>query len=347
MVAARSFTLGELAEALGAELEGDPARVVRGVASLEAAGPEDVSFLTNPRYRTQAASTRAGALLVGPGTSGLGPALLRVEMPQTALIALLQLFFPAPPVAPGIHPSALVAPEAQVDGTAAVGPFAVVEAGASVGPRTRVGALAFVGAGAVLEEDVVIHPRAVVAERVRVGRRVVVHSGAVLGSDGFGFVFDGSGHRKIPQVGTVRVEDDVEIGANTAVARASLGETVIRRGAKIDNLVQVAHNCQVGEHAVLAAQVGLAGSCRIGSFAMLGGQVGVADHIAVADGAMLVAQSGAGSDVDAGGVWGGSPCRPAAEWRRIVAAERRLPDLLRRVRALEARVKELEGRHGG
>jgi UDP-3-O-[3-hydroxymyristoyl] glucosamine N-acyltransferase len=194
---------------------------------------------------------------------------------------------------------------------------------------------------------VVVHPRAIVGDRVRVGHRVILHPGAVLGSDGFGFVFDGSGHQKIPQVGTVRVEDDVEVGANATVARATFGETVIRQGAKIDNLVQVAHNCQVGEHVILAAQVGIAGSSHIGSFAMLGGQVGVADHITVADGAMILAQSGVPGDVDSGGVWGGSPCRPAAEWRRIMAAERRLPDLLRRVRALEERVRALEGGHDG
>ena len=306
-----------------------------------------MSFLTSPRYRAEAERTRAGALLVPADTAGLHAALLRVPAPQMALIALLDLFFPRPPVAPGIHPSALVAPGARIDATASVGPFAVVEAGAAVGARTRVGALAFVGAEAVLGEDVVVHPRAVVGEGVRLGHRVIVHPGAVLGSDGFGFVFDGRGHRKIPQVGTVRVEDDVEIGANATVARATLGETVIRRGAKIDNLVQVAHNCQVGEHAVLAAQVGIAGSARIGNLAMLGGQVGVADHVTVADGAMLIAQSGVGSDVDTGGAWAGSPCRPAAEWRRIMAAERRLPDLLRRVRALEERVRALEGSHDG
>jgi UDP-3-O-[3-hydroxymyristoyl] glucosamine N-acyltransferase len=347
VVAPRSFSLGELARALDADLVGDPAAVVHGVAPLGAAGPGDVSFLTSPRYRAEAERTRAGALLVPSGTTGLTAALLRVPAPQMALIALLDLFFPSPRVAPGIHPAALVAPGARIDATASVGPFAVVEAGAAVGARTRVGALAFVGAEAVLGEDVVVHPRAVVGERVRLGHRVIVHPGAVLGSDGFGFVFDGRSHRKIPQVGTVRVEDDVEIGANATVARATLGETVIRRGAKIDNLVQVAHNCQVGEHAVLAAQVGIAGSSRIGDFAMLGGQVGVADHVTVANGAMLIAQSGVGSDVDTGGPWGGTPCRPAAEWRRIVAAERRLPDLLRRMRALEERVRALEGSHGG
>jgi UDP-3-O-[3-hydroxymyristoyl] glucosamine N-acyltransferase len=345
--APRSFTLGELARSLGAELDGDPAAVMRGVAPLDAAGPDEVSFLTSPRYRDQAERTRAGALLVPADTTGLGAALLRVPAPQTALIALLHLFFPAPPVAPGVHPSALVAPGARVDPAASVGAFAVVEADAVIGARSRIGALAFVGAEAVMGEDVVVHPRAVVGDRVRLGDRVIVHSGAVVGSDGFGFVFDGSGHRKIPQVGTVRVEDDVEIGANAAVDRATLGETVIRRGAKIDNLVQVAHNCQVGEHVILAAQVGIAGSSRIGSFAMLGGQVGVADHLAVAEGAILLAQSGVAGNVDTAGAWAGSPCRPVAEWRRIMAAERRLPDLLRRMRALEERVRALEGDHGG
>jgi UDP-3-O-[3-hydroxymyristoyl] glucosamine N-acyltransferase len=345
---ARSFTLGELARALGADLEGDPARVVRGVAPLDAAGPDDVSFLTNPRYRAQAEGTRAAAILVSPATDGLRPALLRVPAPQVALIALLELFFPAPPVVPGVHPTALVDPDARIAASASVGPFAVIEAQAEVGARSRIGALAFIGARARLGEDVVVHPRAVVAARVDLGHRVIVHAGAVLGSDGFGFALDEGRHRRIPQVGTVRVEDDVEIGANATVARAAFGETVIARGAKIDNLVQVAHNCRVGEHAILAAQVGIAGSSRIGSYAMLGGQVGVADHVTLADGTVLFAQAGVGGNLgDTGGIWGGSPCRPVAEWRRIQAAERRLPELLKRVRALEERVRELEGRHGG
>ena len=337
------FTLGRIAEAIGATLEGDPARVVHGVAPLDIAGPEQVSFLANPRYQRAAAQSSAGAIVVSRNVEGLPQALLRVDSPQAALIALLRLFHPEPPAAAGIHSTAVVATGAHVDPTAAVGACAVVEAEARVGARSRVGALCFVGAGAVLGDDVVLHPRVVVAEGVRIGNRVIVHPGAVLGADGFGYAFDGIMHRKIPQVGGVHIEDDVEIGANSTVDRATLGETRIGRGTKIDNLVQVGHNCDVGEDVILVAQVGVSGSCKIGNRAVLAGQVGLADHVTVGAGAILTAQSGVPNDVPEGKVWSGSPSRPSGEAKRIWAAEALLPELIRKFRALEKRVREIEG----
>jgi UDP-3-O-[3-hydroxymyristoyl] glucosamine N-acyltransferase len=336
------YTLGHLAAAIGATLEGDAGQTVRGVAPLETAGPDDVSFLTGGRYRRQADESRAGAIVAGPDVEGLACAVLRVASPETALITLLRLFHPEPDVPPGIHSLAFVAEGATVDASASVGPFAVIEAGARIGARTRVGALTFVGAGAIVGEDSTLHPGVTVWGRVRIGRRVIVHPGAVLGADGFGYMFDGAGHRKIPQVGGVEIEDDVEIGANTTVDRGTMGDTVIGHGSKLDNLVQVGHNCRVGADVILVAQVGISGSCRIGPRAMLGGQVGLADHGTVGEGAMVAAQSGIPSDVPAGGLWGGSPVRPMSEMRRIWAAEGMLPDLVRKVRALEKRVRELE-----
>jgi UDP-3-O-[3-hydroxymyristoyl] glucosamine N-acyltransferase len=338
-----SYTLGRLAEALGATLVGDPSRVISGVAPLDKAGPEHVSFLVNPRYLRAAGESTAGAVMVGPGVEGLPQALLRVDSVHTALIPLLRLFHPEVPVRPGVHPTAIVAADARIDPSASVGACAVVEGGAVIGARSTVSALCFVGAGAVLADDVVLHPRSVVSHGVSVGNRVVVHSGAVLGADGFGYAFDGRAHRKIPQVGGLRVEDDVEIGANTTIDRATLGDTLIRRGSKIDNLVQVGHNCEVGEDVILVAQVGVSGSCTIGDRAVLAGQVGIADHVTVAAGAIVTAQSGVPSDIPTGGVWSGTPCRPSMETRRIWAAETLLPELLRKVRALEKRVRELEG----
>jgi UDP-3-O-[3-hydroxymyristoyl] glucosamine N-acyltransferase len=337
------FTLGRIAEALGATLEGDPARVFLGVAPLDVAGPDQVSFLTSSRHAPAAARSAAGAVVVGREVEGLPQALLRVDSPQTAMIALLRLFHPAPPAAPGIHPTAVVAAGASVHPTALVGACAVVERNARVGARSTVGALCFVGAGAVLGADVTLHPRVVVQDDVVIGDRVVVHAGAVLGADGFGYVFDGTAHRKIPQVGGLRIEDDVEIGANSTIDRATLGETRIRRGSKIDNLVQVGHNCDVGEDVILVAQVGVSGSCTIGSRAVLAGQVGVADHVTIGAGAVLTAQSGVPSDVPDGEVWSGTPSRPSRETKRIWAAESLLPELLRRFRALEKRVREIEG----
>jgi UDP-3-O-[3-hydroxymyristoyl] glucosamine N-acyltransferase len=345
--AGASFTLGRLAEALGATLEGDAARVVTGVAPLESAGPAQVSFLSDRKYQRLAESTRAGALVVPRDATGLRCALLRVDSPQAALITLLRLFHPEPPTTPGIHPTAAVAAGARVAPTAAVGPHTVIEAGAVIGARSRIGALCFVGAGAVIGEDVLLYPRAVVRDGVRIGHRVIVHPGAVLGADGFGYAFDGSAHRKIPQVGGLRVEDDVEIGANTTIDRGTLGDTVIGRGTKIDNLVQVGHNCEVGEHVILVSQVGISGSCRIGSRAILAGQVGIADHVTVGEGAILTAKSGVPSDIPAGEVWTGIPSRPSAAARRIWAAEAMLPELIKKVRALEKRLRALEERRSG
>ena len=337
-----SFTLGRLADALGASLQGDPGRLVTGVAPLDAAGPEQVSFLTDPKYLRQAEASRAGALLVGRDVADLPAALLRVDRPQQALIALLALFHPEPATEPGVHATACVAGTARVDASATIGPLVVVEADAVIGPRCRVGALAFVGRGAVLGEDVRLHPHVVVLAEVRIGNRVIVHAGTVLGADGFGYAFDGRAHRKIPQVGRLRIEDDVEIGANTAIDRATLGETVVRRGTKIDNLVQIGHNCDVGEDVILVSQVGIAGSSRVGNRAMLAGQVGISDHVTVGAGAILTAQSGVPNDVPAGEVWSGTPSRPTSEQKRIWAGESQLPELIKRVRALEKRLKAIE-----
>jgi UDP-3-O-[3-hydroxymyristoyl] glucosamine N-acyltransferase len=342
VAASGSFTLGELAGRLGARLEGDPARRVRAVAPLETAGPDDVSFVLGPRYARLAAGTRAGALVAPEGMAGLPAAVLRVAAPQAALIALLRLFHPEPPLQPGTHRLAWVEDGARVDAGAAVGPFAVVERGARIGRGSRVGALCFVGEGAELGEEVVLYPRVVVRDGVRIGNRVIVHSGAVLGADGFGYAFDGQAHRKIPQVGGVRIEDDVEIGANTTVDRATLGDTVIGRGSKLDNLVQVGHNCQIGEDVILVSQVGVSGSSRVGRRAVLAGQVGIADHVEIGEGTILTAQSGVPSDVPGGEVWSGTPARPTVQAKRIWAAENRLPDLLRRVRDLEKRLTDLE-----
>jgi UDP-3-O-[3-hydroxymyristoyl] glucosamine N-acyltransferase len=338
-----AFTLGRVAEALGATLHGDASQLVRGVAPLESAGPEEVSFVTSPKYHRLAAASAAGALVVGPETEDLNRPLLRVASPQAALIVLLRLFHPEPPVEPGVHPAACVAAGAHVDPTAAVAAGAVVERDAVIGPRTFVGALSYVGQGAVLGADVRLYPRVVVRDGVRLGDRVIVHPGAVLGADGFGYAFDGAAHQKIPQVGGLIIEDDVEIGANTAIDRATMGATIVRRGTKIDNLVQIGHNCDIGEHVILVGQVGVSGSCKIGSRAVLAGQVGVADHLTIGEGAILMAQAGVAADVPPGEVWTGYPARPASQTRRIWVAESMLPELLKRVRSLEKQVGERGG----
>jgi UDP-3-O-[3-hydroxymyristoyl] glucosamine N-acyltransferase len=338
------FTLGELAKALGATLEGDAGRLVTGVAPLESAGPEQVSFLTHPRYTDAARSSRAGAFVAGVKATGLPAPVLRVPAPEQALVDLLNLFHPPAAIVPGVHRTAVVAADARVDPTASIGAHTVIEAGASIGARVRVSPLGYVGSGVEIGEDSSLGPRVVLLAGVRLGRRVLVQPGAVLGADGFGFAFDGAQHRKIPQTGGVVIEDDVEIGANTTIDRATFGDTIVRRGTKIDNLVQIGHNVEVGEHSILVSQVGVSGSSRLGRGVVLAGQVGVADHVTVGDGALVGAQAGVPSDLEAGGKYLGTPARPMLEAKRIMAAETRLPELLRRVRALERALEALTGR---
>jgi UDP-3-O-[3-hydroxymyristoyl] glucosamine N-acyltransferase len=314
------------------------------VAPLDAASATDLSFLTDPRYESAARVSGAGAFIAPVGTRGLPGPVLECQSPQRALIAVLTLFFPPASPAPGVDAAAVVADSASIDPAASVGPLAVVEAGARIGPRVQVHALAYVGRGVEIGEDSVVHPRVVLREGVRLGRRVIVHAGAVLGADGFGYVPDGGGHRKIPQVGGVLIEDDVEIGANATVDRATLGTTVIRRGSKIDNLVQIAHNVEIGEGCIIAAQTGIAGSSRIGRHVILGGQVGIGDHVTVGDGAMMASQSGTTVDLPGQTKYGLTWARPLLQAQRIWVAEAELPAMVVQLRKLERRVQELEAR---
>jgi UDP-3-O-[3-hydroxymyristoyl] glucosamine N-acyltransferase len=342
MAERRGFTLGDLAVALGGRVEGDPSRVVSAVAPLDAAGPEDIAFVADARFLAAAGASRAGAWLVPEGLAGLRGPLIRCRAVRPALARLLELFHPPVPVPSGVAATAVIGPGARIDPTAAIGALAVVEAGAVVGARAVVYPLVYVGPGAEIGEGTVLHPHVVVGGAVTIGRNVVVHAGAVLGADGFGYAFDGTVHRKIPQVGRVVIEDDVEIGANATIDRAMLGETRVRRGTKLDNLVMVGHNVEIGEDAIVAAQAGIAGSSRLGRRTVLGGQAGVGDHVDVGEGAMLAAQCGVSGDVPAGAVLMGSYGRPVMEFQRIWIAEGRLPELLRRVRALERRLADLD-----
>lgn len=346
MAPAGPYTLGEIARALGASLEGDPWRVITGVAPLETAGSHQIAFLTHPKYLARARTSSAGALLVPEDAVGLPGPLLRSRFPQRALISLLQLFHPAPAVTPGVHPSALVAPTARVHPEASVGAFSVLEDGVVIGRRARLFPFVYIGEGVEVGEETLLYPHVIIREGIRIGRRVIIHPGTVVGADGFGYAFDGAAHQKIPQVGGVILEDDVEVGANAAIDRATLGHTVVRRGTKVDNLVQIGHNVEIGEDVIVVAQVGISGSCRIGKGVVLGGQVGLADHVTIGEGTRVAAQSGVAHDLDAGQDYFGYPARPAAEARRMYAALPRLPELLRKVRGLERRIGELESRLG-
>jgi UDP-3-O-[3-hydroxymyristoyl] glucosamine N-acyltransferase len=337
-------TLGALAEALGASLEGDPGVAIHGIRSPEAAGASEIAVLLE--RRPPAAPSAAGALVVSKSAHvpEPHPPLLRVESPRRAFLALLAHFHPARAKAPGVESGAHVSPLATVDPTAHVAAGATVEARAVIGPHAEIHAGAFVGEGVVVGEGSVLFPNAVLYEGTRVGRRVRIHAGAVIGSDGFGYERDEGGRQvKVTQAGGVLIGDDVEIGANAALDRATLEATVIGAGTKIDNLVQVGHNTVIGEHCCLVGQSGVSGSVTIGDFAVLAGQSGVADHAVIGKGVVVGAQCGVPGDLEAG-VWLGTPAMLATTARRVFPAVTRLPETVKRVKDLEERCARLEAR---
>jgi UDP-3-O-[3-hydroxymyristoyl] glucosamine N-acyltransferase len=327
---------------VGGRVVGDAGRAIEGVATLERAGPADLAFLTNPRYRRLAETTRAGALLVGEGTSVAGRDLLVAKEPYAALAAILALFAPEAPRRPGVSPLAFLAKDVSLGDAVEIGAFAFLDDGAAVGSRASVGEGCVVGRGAAVGEDTVLHPRVVLYPGTRVGARCRIHSGAVLGGDGFGFATSRGEHRKVPQLGRVVVGDDVEIGANTTIDRGALGDTVIGRGTKIDNLVMVAHGVEVGEHALLVAQSGIAGSAKLGNGVTIAAQSGVAGHLSVGDRAAVAAKTAVFQDVEAGAVVSGIPAIPHSAWKRSALLQKRLPELLAELRSLRLRVEALE-----
>jgi UDP-3-O-[3-hydroxymyristoyl] glucosamine N-acyltransferase len=330
------FSLSEIAARIGGEVRGDASRPIAGVQPLDTAGPDDLSFLAHPRYREAAAKSRAAALLVRRGEDLAGRDLLLVEQPYTALAAVIGLFHPPTPPARSVSPLASVDPTAHLGRDVTVGPFAVVGAEAAVGDRAVLHPGVVLGERVSVGADSVLHPGVVVYAGCVLGARVLIHAGAVIGSDGFGFGEESGGRAKIPQVGIVRIEDDTEIGAGTTIDRATFGSTIVGRGSRIDNLVQIGHNVVIGEGAVLVAQSGIAGSTTIGAGAILAGQAGVAGHLRVGRGAIIGAKSAALADVADGAFVVGHPAIDHREWKRAQAALRRLPDLLKRLQRLEA-----------
>ena len=340
-------TLDELAERLGGRVVGEGKRVVTGVATLERATADQLSFLTNPRYREAAAASAAGALLVGPRSGIEGRDLLEVDEPYLALARLLELFHPRPPREAGISPLASVAAEATIGRNVSVEPYAVIEPGVELADGVAIGAGSVVGRDSTIGEASELRPRVVLYPQTRVGARCLLHSGVVLGSDGFGFATSQGEHHKVPQLGQVIIEDDVEIGANTTVDRGTLEPTVVGRGSKLDDLVMIAHGVQVGAGALLAAQSGISGSSRLGSHVTFAGQSGAAGHLTIGDRSIIGAKSAVFADLPPGTFVAGVPAVDHRSWKRSQAAVKRLPELLREVRALRARVAELERRLDG
>jgi UDP-3-O-[3-hydroxymyristoyl] glucosamine N-acyltransferase len=329
--------LGEIAERLGCKLEGDPSIEITGLAGLGEAQPGELTFLANRRYRAAVETTRASAILLAPDESAGRLAALRSANPYHEFARALELFYPAPHYAPGIHPTAVIAPTARLGHGAHVGPYCFIDEGAAIGANAVLHSFVTIYRHVEIGDDFFAHAHAVVREGCRIGHRVILESGTVVGADGFGFARreDGS-WRKLRPAGRVSIGDDVEIQALSCVDRATVGATSIGRGSKLDNLVQVGHSSRVGEDTLLCGQVGLAGSTRIGNRCILAGQVGCAGHLAVGDGAVLTAQSGVPGDVPAGAIYSGYPAIDNKKWVKSVAVFNRLPGLQDDVRALKA-----------
>jgi UDP-3-O-[3-hydroxymyristoyl] glucosamine N-acyltransferase len=336
------YRLAELAERVGGRVEGDPERLVEALRPLEAAGPRDLSFLKDPRYRGQASASAAGALLVGPSLADAVPGrdLLVADDPSWALARLLAVLHPEEPRPPGVHPTAILEPGATVDPTAHVGPYAVIGRASRIAAGAAVLAFVAIGRGCAVGEGAVLHPHAVLYDGTEVGAGSIVHAGVVLGADGFGYATHQGAHHKVPQVGRVVLEEDVEVGANSTIDRATLGETRIGAGSKIDNLVQVGHNVVTGRHCILCGQAGVAGSARLGNYVVLAGQSGVAGHIELGDGAQVAAKSAALASVEPRTAVAGIPAVEMRKWRRQAVLLSRLEEIVRRLRAVEKKIGE-------
>ena len=335
-----NLTTAEIAKQLGGEVLGDASAMLTGFANADRAKPGDLTFAENAEYFAAAEASAATAIIAGKEFSSAHKTVIRVANPRVAYAKAVAIFFPEPRLAAGIHPTAVVAKSAQVDATAHIGPHC------TVGERVKIGANCVllsgvaVGDDSVIGEETKIFANVTIYDRMQIGQRVRIHSGTVIGADGFSYVFDSGIQRKVPQIGSVIIGDDVEIGANTCIDRGALSPTIVGKGTKIDNLVQVAHNLQIGEHCVIMGQVGMAGSTKIGNYVVIASQSGLAGHLKIGDGVIIGAKSGVMTDLAPGEKVLGMPAQPDKQAKRILIAMQRLPDLLKKVAAWE---KKLSG----
>ena len=324
-------------------MEGDAAIEIRRVATIDEAGPGDLTFLANPKYAAKVATTRASAIIMNGEAITAPCAVIRSQAPYLTFAKAIQMLSPAAAASAGVHPSSVIADGAAIDPTASIGPFVVIGAGARIGARTVVHAHVVIGEGTIVGDDCVLHAHTSIRERCVVGSRVILQNGAVIGSDGFGFAPRADGtHEKIPQTGPVIIEDDVEIGANSCVDRPAVGETRIKAGTKIDNLVQIAHGVVIGRNSLLAAQVGIAGSTVVGEAVMFGGQAGISGHLEIGDRVKLAAKTGVTGPIEADAYMSGYPMMETHAWRRAHAALRKLPEMRKQLLSLDERLEKLE-----
>jgi UDP-3-O-[3-hydroxymyristoyl] glucosamine N-acyltransferase len=336
------MTLSEIAVFLDGGASGDGGIVIERIMGIDEAGPGDLTFVANPKYQKKMKTTGASAILVATGTVCAGKNLVTVADPYVALSRLLSLFYPDDAETAGISKDATVEPGADISPEAVVYSGVHVCRGARIEKRAVLYPGVFVGRDAVVGEGSILHPGVKIYRRCLIGRRVVLHAGVVVGSDGFGFALPGRENRKVPQVGYVQIDDDVEIGANTTIDRGTLGRTWIQRGVKIDNLVQIAHNVIIGEHSVIVAQVGISGSTQLGKGVVIGGQAGIVGHVRIGDGVMAAARAGVHKDVPSGRIVAGSPHMPHREWLKMEACLPKLPEMREALAALQRRIAALE-----
>ncbi len=339
---ATTSTLAELAALVGGELAGPPELVISGLNDLATAGDGEITFVTDGRRLEALAACRAAAVILPQAVAAADRPAIRVRDPYLAAALIHQHFLARPFLAGGVHPTAVIGSACHIPAAVTIGPHAVLGNGVRLGERVTIGPGVVIGDEVVIGDDVLLHPNVTIAARCVLGNRVIIHAGTVIGSDGFGYATDGAGrHVKRPHVGIVQIDDDVEIGANTAIDRGTFGKTWIKAGAKIDNLVQLGHNVVIGEHSFLVAQVGISGSTTTGHHVVMGGQVGLAGHLTLGNGVMIAAKSGVHDDQPDGAVIAGIPAIPHKRWLRASAAMAKLPELLKELREMKRQVAEL------
>jgi UDP-3-O-[3-hydroxymyristoyl] glucosamine N-acyltransferase len=336
-------TLTEIASLVGGEIVGDAKVAIEGIAGIEDAKKGDITFLSDKKYISRLHSTRASAVIVSPDVKEAKVALIRVKNPYLAFTKVMRSFAPSTcEDNRGVHPSAIIGESVDLGKAISVGAYSLIEKEAKIGDNTVISSLVYLGKGSKIGKDCLIYPQVTIREGVEIGDRVIIHSGTVVGSDGFGYIPDQGRHHKVPQLGKVIIDDDVEIGANVTIDRATLGKTWIKRGVKIDNLVQIAHNVVIGENSVIVAQVGIAGSTEIGKEVTLAGQAGLVGHIKIGDKVIVGAQAGVLKSIPSGTIVSGHPARPHLQEKRMMASLVRLPALYKIVQELKKKIEKLE-----